>query len=534
MSQSNKKNNISFYLFLIVLIGLSISGTYIAIKHHNVHNLPVTNNPVEEELTKEESITPYLTFKEVDASQTIDAFKKYPINPINISYENNVVAISGLKNKEIETKINEKLSILDASYNSYGYNSCHINFNVSNVFSISCKTKTLNLNLTTGEEITIEEIFNKDTDIYSILVNSIYASLCSWQGCVEKDYGSDNFPTIENNVIETLKKLKNNQYTISIANSFTTISYHEEDDYYDTTFISYGPYHNDITIYDRFLDTDIFENEVTDYCTPNSCIYKENHQESTYDNSRIEEESFLNDKTYLKWYISNNTNYDALYNDAYEFSNFNLKNISDLIKYEIITKEQLNIDTNNYIDLDIYVNIYYNSKNKFQVTYNITKNEYTKENFIQYRLGSNNINIPTINSKRIDKINMILSTDNKISYLEEDPTKLFNFESILYDYIIEKLKDKDNQEFRGYNIYDYENGEEEKDYHMLIKEAIYAIDEVNNRLHIYEHKPGIGAPNSYVNTFVSLDIFQEPTPEENGEETNNEEENNDENTNELS
>lgn len=530
MSQSSKKSDIFFYLFLIIIVGLGIGGTYLAIKYHNANYKPITSEPPKEPV--EEEIIPYLVFKEVSESNTIDAFKRYPINPININFTNNEVTISGLKDKSIESKINAKLSILDATKDRNNNNQCYINFNVSNVLSISCKTKTLNLNLVTGNEITIEEIFNKDTDIYSILVSSIYNSICSWIDCTNYNEESEYPNEVENQSVAALKDFKNNNYSFSINDGNIIITYNNIKDYFNSTYISYGEYKDDITIHERFLNNSIYEQEISDYCTPNSCYYKLNQTESDVYN----EEEFLNGKTYIHWDISNSTRFDASYKNANEYSNLDLKKISPLIKEEIIKNEKLDTVGNNYLDLTIYVNIYYHTNNDYQIIYSITQNDYSKENFIKYRLGTFYQNIPNISQKRIDRINMLLSTDNKISYLDDNPTKLFNFENKLYDYIMATLTDEDNYDFRSYNncefSEDYEKCEQEKDYHNLIKEAVYAIDEVNNRLHMYEVKPGIGMAESFVNVMIPLDIFkEEQTPDNN--EQDNEETNNDENTNEL-
>ena len=154
MSQS-KRNNIIFYSVLVLIVILSISGTVFAIYKHkeNVDKKGVTNTP-------KEDVKPFLTFKEVSESDTIDIFKKYPINPIEINFTKGKVKISGLKDKEIENKVNEKLSVLTVKESEFG-NNCHINTNVSNVLSISCAIETINVNLKTGEEITIEELYSK-------------------------------------------------------------------------------------------------------------------------------------------------------------------------------------------------------------------------------------------------------------------------------------------------------------------------------------------------------------------------------------
>lgn len=525
MSQS-RRNNIIFYSILCLVVILSILGTFFAIKHHNknVDNNGVTNNP------KEESITPYLTFKEVSKKSTVDVFKKYPINPIKLNHEsNNKVTISGLKNKEVQNKVNEKLSVLNDEKTKDGSSLCYMHFNVSNVLSISCNgEETVNVNLVTGDYIELEDIFNKDSDIYSILVKSNYDNLCGWYICYPDAEIQDEWPLeVENKLVENLKKIKNKKYSLTLFDESVRIEY--DGDYEDGsgTFINYYDFKDEITIYDRFLDDSIYENAIAEYCEAGSCYDKQNYN----DKDMYIGYEYLNDKVYLSYQINNDTDQDALFEyRTKETIPMDIEKVTKVIKDEIIKNENLNIKGNNYIEYDISVNIYYHTASDFQVTYSVIKNEFNKENFIKYRLGFSEAK--TINKKIINKINMLMDKNNKISYLSDNPSRdIPNFESKLYDYIINDIKTSEYDNFSGYNTCEFSadpDCEEKRDYHNLIKEASYAIDTINNRLHMYEFKPGIAMAESYVAVYIPLDIFKDKPIEE---ENNNENETLDNNQN---
>lgn len=505
MSQS-KRNNIIFYSILALVVILGILGTAFAIYKHkgNVDKNGVTNTP------KEEEIKPFLTFKEVSESDTIDIFKKYPINPIEINFTKGKVKISGLKDKEIENKVNEKLSVLTVKESEFG-NNCHINTNVSNVLSISCAIETVNVNLKTGEEITIEELFNKDSDIYSFIVKSSYNSTCMWGICSPEDNDSEYDNNIENTIAENLQKIKNNDYILSVNTKNVVLTYESKEDEFSGIYLEYYDFFNDITIYDRYLDNSIYEKNITDYCEPNNCADKIYELLEKDNNGYADAGHFINDKTYVNFRINNQNNIDPDYNYiSKEITELNLKDYINLLEKEILKKEKLDTEGNNYAYIYINADIYYHTANDYQVYYRINKKEYKKEDFIKYHLGFNEAK--EINTKTINAVNMLIDKNKKISYLSDNPTKdIPNFETKLYEYIMQELK-KAGNDFAGYDTCYFsedENCEEKRDYHNLIKEASFAIDKVNNKLHMYEEKPGMYEPISFVSARISLDVFND-------------------------
>jgi len=501
-SNSSKKSNIIFAIILLVIIGVSILITFLAIKNHNEKR-----NETAKKETQEEKIEPFLTFKSVLEENPLDVFESYPINPITINYENKVT-ISGLKNKEIEEKVNNILSELDSSKDKYGNHSCSTNFNVSNVLSISCRNKSKNIDLTTGNEIILEELFNKGTDIQNIMIKTAYNNFCEYNVCdYDIDYDYDN--PVENEISNILHMIKKGNYTFAI--NYTSANFMElNKDDYDYLYLDYADFYNEITIYSRFLTSEeIYDSKVTSYCNPKNCYYntieEENKNESYHDISE-----FINDTNYIEINVNNMTGYDAEDNEKKE-QKLEMEPIAEKIKEELISKYKLK-ESNNYRYIDIIVNIYSNDDETNQVIYRIEDRELNKKEFILTLLSSSLAK--PIKETTTNKVNMLLDKENKITYLKEDPNQRFtNFEEKAYEYIMEKVNEPDNYDFYQYRACefakDYEECEKNKDYHILIKEATYAIDEKNKRILIYHYIPGIGIPESYVCSFIPFSIFEE-------------------------
>lgn len=503
MSQS-KRNNIIFYGILLLIVISSILGTVFAIKLHN-------QKQDKKEQVIEEKVTPYLTFKEVSMSDTVDVFKKYPVNPIKINFDDNdKITISGLKDKQVQNKINEKLSTLKNEKNPNGNGTCSTNFNMSNVLSIRCGLKdVVNLNLVTGDEIELEDIFNKDSDIYSILIKSNYKDLCSWNYCdIDAEEDDDYSLNIENVIAEHLQQIKNKDYRLYLYENDARIYFNDFDDFdeYSSLFIDYYDYIDEITIYDRFIDNDIYENPVSDYCEPNTCYYKLNEREDDF----YSDSEYLNDKTFLYYQVTNMTNYDASYSHYKEEKDkIDLSKTTEVILQEIINNENLSIKENDYVNYRLMVEICHHSQNDYQVIYTITKKVFSREEFKKYRLDF--INAKTTDEKVYSKVNMLVDKNNKISYLNDNPQKEYaDFEKNLYDYIIADINNKkDESNFFYYNTcqeddYDCKKG---NDYHKLIDDASYAIDTLNGRLYMYLDMLDAHIFESRIYAFIPLDIF---------------------------
>ena len=129
-----------------------------------------------------------------EQEKTLDLNGTYNENDIIISenaeifnsVEIQIPKISGLKNKDIETKVNnsirEKIYSSLKEYSDIEYMSFYTNANFSNVLSIICtcglkddwKEIYLNYELINGEELKLDDLLSKNTDIYTVVRKAFY------------------------------------------------------------------------------------------------------------------------------------------------------------------------------------------------------------------------------------------------------------------------------------------------------------------------------------------------------------------------
>ena len=198
--KTNNKNNgnkifiIAYVIFIIVLIYVTALAVSIKI----------------DALKKEKANTPY-AFEENDKTQKTAGDLKfaiasydetYDINPIKFVYNYDIdgnistndapdsnhtyriqfLQIEGLKNKDIQYSINEKLK--QKAY-ALGFNdnnvNCMVTANYSNILSVllysGSQIDTLNVDLSTGNEIHLSDVFVSSTTLNSYLENAFYKTL---------------------------------------------------------------------------------------------------------------------------------------------------------------------------------------------------------------------------------------------------------------------------------------------------------------------------------------------------------------------
>lgn len=464
MSQSSKKGNIIFVGFLLLLVLIAGLITYYLIYNHNLK--ASQSNHIEEN---------YLSFKKVEESKTLDIFRKYPVNPITVTVDDDV-KISGLKDKNVENKINSELkSFVPYDAKKFGVrdkNFCNINFNFSNVLSLECENKSGTFDLTTGNYIKIEDIFNKDTDLFTITMDALYQTMCEYGNgfCTpeedDDEYYKDNEyyknNKIENEIANVYHQILQGNYGISLEPTGLWIKM-PNFDYYVAT-IDFTKYYNEVTIFDRYKTKEtIYENDIEQYCNIMNC-----------DNSVEREGYFLSDKNYLNIRISSLD------------ENIDLAQVKSKIVNEIIKKNSLKKETNNYQYLSLYITIEKPTYGYNVVSYTIYKREMDKDNFIKYYLD-HWLDVKIINEEETEKINMILTNDNNIVYLEDDPNKVFNnFYDTLANYLLEYIEN-DRDSIYDYNSFCNDEGyadicnDGKIDYQAAVKQAIYAID-IDNKL----------------------------------------------------
>lgn len=230
--------------------------------------------------------------------------QKYNQNDLKIITENTsyegleyqTIRISGLKNKEIENKINKELEnvedelrkkvISEPGENGNMYLSSFVTANFSNILSITfCGSKAgsnyrneenihkyLNYDLTTGNKIELEDLFLPGTDIDMYVKNIMYENEL-YEKFPEK---SDSFDTDywqsgesqyvldeidEKDFIKKYETYKNSDKDFYITENGINITYSEEANAGDV-YIKYEDCLDDLVVYTKFMtEESIFEKD---------------------------------------------------------------------------------------------------------------------------------------------------------------------------------------------------------------------------------------------------------------------------------
>lgn len=206
------------------------------------------------------------------------------------------IRISGLKNKEIENKINEDIAREEASLkenvlsNEMGeydsrYLNEYVNANFSNVLSLALygskygsnsrnqlnESRYLNYDLTTGNRLKLEDLFVPGADIDLYAQNSIYKELLhdtfSEKGVFfDPKYWESGECTYVVDEIDELKFIKEfNKYKTAPKDfyfSYNQISIIYGEDYDNYVYIRFKDCMDDLAIFDKFVtEEDIFERD---------------------------------------------------------------------------------------------------------------------------------------------------------------------------------------------------------------------------------------------------------------------------------
>ena len=206
------------------------------------------------------------------------------------------IRISGLKNKEIENKINEDIAREEASLkenvlsNEMGeydsrYLNEYVNANFSNVLSLALygskygsnsrnqlnESRYLNYDLTTGNRLKLEDLFVPGADIDLYAQNSIYKELLhdtfSEKGVFfDPQYWESGECTYVVDEIDELKFIKEfNKYKTApkeFCFSYNQISIVYGEDYDNYVYIRFKDCMDDLAIFDKFVTEEgIFERD---------------------------------------------------------------------------------------------------------------------------------------------------------------------------------------------------------------------------------------------------------------------------------
>ncbi len=157
-------------IWIFLLIGIFI---------YSKNKREVIIEPIEPEIVEKESLDEYEFIDYTGYYDENDLYteKLYIDKEQHFSY----IKISGLKNKKIEAEINRKLYNMVAKLNKYEYADSYVSLNAFNILSVYTETKkdndnlykTLNIDLTTGNEITLSDIVNTN-NLIRLLSHAYY------------------------------------------------------------------------------------------------------------------------------------------------------------------------------------------------------------------------------------------------------------------------------------------------------------------------------------------------------------------------
>lgn len=455
------------FLFMFTVISISITGLLILERNSDSKN----NNVVIPMVGTEKN-------------------QKYNGNDLEIietraegeHYAYSTLRISGLKNKNVEEKINkdiemyeEKLkNILEENFEEYdlNYMNSTVMGNFSNVLSIKLsitrvnskdkynfyETECLNYNLTNGEKLELADLFLPDTDIDLYIQNSMYKDLLHEYFAEENvffntDYwenGKFNYlvgKIDELKFIQMFQKYKKSEKKFDFTNTNIEIIYDEE-----TVYLPYTDCLKDLVIFNKYVtEESIFEKDdigVKDmYVCSN--VYKGSGSviiiEDITENFRIDAR--------IMPYAGNSIITSERYKEFLETA---VKSINDK-KEEILEKASTNTEkyyflTMNFEIYDFYPKYYTEYRDtditydaffvyKREKTYEMAKDDfdnwfeeklilaYTKS---EYEEGSFDY-LNSLISKEEDKKCKIESSNSSIAYLIDSDDTIENLEDLFME-----------------------------------------------------------------------------------------------------
>ncbi len=235
-------------------------------------------------------VAPPSTF--IPVEKPIDLYGTYDTNPILIDsltenigdVEISIPQIKGLKDTSVQKKINDDMyskahQLLD-KYDAVNYANFYTYANFANVVSISFNVGFdyqpysdiiyFNYNLVNGNELRLEDLFFKDTNLLDIIRSSFYKSTVMYG-----NYDSETF-IVSPNEEKLVKLVKSYMDSDNKKFAFSPVSvfFYSGDVMADARMIDY---YDSITIYSKYLtDDDIYTGEYENFenlftCSP--CQY---------------------------------------------------------------------------------------------------------------------------------------------------------------------------------------------------------------------------------------------------------------------
>jgi len=216
-------------------------------------------------------------YKEIDGKiikETEETRMQSALNPTDYNYNINFLQIDGLKNKEVQDKINAKLKNVPYTLEKGKNVWTDVRANFSNVLSVVITNdishddyaQTLNFDLTTGDEISFEKLFVSSAPIKSMIAGGMYKDF-AWEKLnvdYEKNEGIYNMKDADTSELEEKILLAVNKYDkikdeIIFSFSPTEITIYNIELRSKIDMVEYA---NEIAIYKRYLTEDsIFEKD---------------------------------------------------------------------------------------------------------------------------------------------------------------------------------------------------------------------------------------------------------------------------------
>lgn len=401
MEKKKEKFTMYFIIFTIIAAIITATAIYFTITEHNKKvkeeqskiNQEITNENIQVTINNEttaEKITEkpkkiaedskykinsydetyntnalkYTYYLDVDGKETQKSSQYEYLGIIPKNYQLEYVQIEGLKDKNIQEKVNTKLKqeaykLMDENLNNITTN---INSSFSNIISIDVtgygknqenKMKCINIDLTTGEEIPFEKIFVSSAPLNSLLAEGLYKML-AWNVDLSEDnaqqylknHNMDKRDTSEYEdkfllFIENYQqeKEKNNIQFGIFANQvilYDIVSPEIEKGIQGNKLsisIEFAEHMEDIAIYKRYLKQEsIFEND--ELSNKNIVVFTENPQIEGYRD--IVTYGMLNDHIFAEEVINrDNQIEESIYTKMLEYVKTKSKEQQNKIKTQV-------------------------------------------------------------------------------------------------------------------------------------------------------------------------------------------------------
>ena len=286
VKEANKRFVIKYILFIIIIILITFGAIYYSIKQLNKN--------------VEEATTEILNTNKptaTDIKYAINSYAEtYDENSLNIKYyagndqlvENTYggeeyVQIEGLLDKDIQNNINKRLKdtakkLKEGNRRTFS----QVTANFGNILSVyiyneDSKRETINVDLSTGDDISIEDVFVSSAPLNSLIMEGVFKSL-AWDKLFENYEKSDG--SIDMNKVDTSEyedialKVVNNYKSRGEAVRFfitttgitiydiTDSNMYNSDNEDSSITVDFLGHREDVAIYKRYLTSkSIYEND---------------------------------------------------------------------------------------------------------------------------------------------------------------------------------------------------------------------------------------------------------------------------------